>query len=118
MDRPKSSMRLPTPKQRVKTQQAKTASAAAATQAKSEPAIVIAAEPLRKLYVHVKNPDDQTALLSIKKLCELHPGLGDVILVLGADKSSAIKMPFRVDGNSDLIGALVKVLGEDAVALK
>jgi DNA polymerase-3 subunit alpha len=117
MDRPKNSVRLPSPKQRVKTEQLKS-SAAAATQAKSEPVVTLSAEPLRKLYVHVKNPDDQTALLSIKKLCELHPGLGDVVLVLGADKRSAIKMPFRVDGNSDLIGALVKVLGEDAVVLK
>lgn len=117
MLKPKSSQRLPSPKQRVKNEQARS-SAAAVSKPANDPSVVIAAEPLRKLFVHVKNPDDQTALLSIKKLCELHPGLGDVVLVLGADKRSAIKMPFRVDGSSDLIGDLVKVLGEDAVVLK
>ena len=41
-----------------------------------------------------------------------------MVLVLGPDKKSAIKMPFRVDGSDELIGRLVKILGEDAVALK
>jgi DNA polymerase-3 subunit alpha len=117
MQRPKGSQRLPTPKQRVKNEAAKSVAAAVA-QPKPTPTIAVDAEPLKKLFVHVKEPDNQTALLSIKKLCEMHPGLGDVVLVLGADKRSAIKMPFRVDGSDALIGALVKVVGEDAVVLK
>jgi len=71
-----------------------------------------------KVYLHVKNTDDQASLLSIKQLCSQHPGVSDVILVLGADKKSAIKMPFKVDTNDAFVGAMVKILGEDGVALK
>lgn len=76
------------------------------------------AEVLKKVYVHVKNPDDQSALVSIKQVCSTFPGLNDIVLVLGPDRQSAIKMPFRVDGSDELIGGLVKILGEDAVVLK
>jgi len=75
-------------------------------------------EVLKKVYVHVKNPDDQASLIEIKKICGLFPGLCDIVLVLGPEKQSAIKMPFRVDGSDDLVGRLVKVLGEDAVIVK
>ncbi len=75
-------------------------------------------EALKKVFVHVKNPEDQAALVEIKKICGLFPGLCDIVLVLGPEKQSAIKMPFRVDGSDELIGRLVKILGEDAVVLK
>lgn len=77
-----------------------------------------AAEVLKKVYVHVKDPENQQALVEIRKQCAHFPGLSDMVLVLGPDKKSAIKMPFRVDGSDELIGRLVKILGEDAVALK
>lgn len=77
-----------------------------------------AAEVLKKLYVHVKNTEDQAALMQIRNECAKSPGLSDIVLVLGPDKQSAIKMPFRVDGSDELIGRLVKILGEDAVVLK
>ena len=75
-------------------------------------------ESLKKVFVHVKNPDDQSSLVEIKKICSLFPGLSDIVLVLGPEKQSAIKMPFRVDGSDELVGRLVKVLGEDAVVVK
>lgn len=75
-------------------------------------------EVLKKVFVHVKNPEDQQVLVEIKKICGLFPGLCDIVLVLGPEKQSAIKMPFRVDGSDDLVGRLVKVLGEDAVVVK
>lgn len=77
-----------------------------------------AAEVLKKLFVHVKNPDDQEALMKIRSECGKSPGLSDIVLVLGPDKQSAIKMPFRIDATDELIGRLVKILGEDAVVLK
>jgi DNA polymerase-3 subunit alpha len=77
-----------------------------------------AAEVLKKLFVHVKNPDDQESLVKIRNECSHFPGLSDIVLVLGPEKQSAIKMPFRVDGSDELIGRLVKILGEDAVVLK
>jgi len=76
------------------------------------------AEALKKVFVHIKDPNDQEALLQLKKICRLFPGLSDIVLVLGPDKQSAIKLPFRVDGTDELVGRLVKVLGEDAVVLK
>ncbi len=77
-----------------------------------------AAEVLKKLFVHVKDPDDQEALMKIRSECGKSPGLSDIVLVLGPDKQSAIKMPFRIDATDELIGRLVKILGEDAVVLK
>jgi hypothetical protein len=38
--------------------------------------------------------------------------------VLGEGKKSAIKLPFKVEASDALIGNLVRILGEDAVALK
>jgi DNA polymerase-3 subunit alpha len=73
---------------------------------------------IKKVYVHIKDPDDHEMLLSLKQTCSLFPGLYEVILVLGADKKSAIKMPFKVDVNDTIIGNLVKILGEDSVAVK
>lgn len=84
----------------------------------AQPAGPILVETVKKLYVHVKNPDDQKALLNIKQTCNDFPGFSDIVLVLGEDKRSAIKMPFKVDGSDELVGRLVKILGEDAVVLK
>lgn len=71
----------------------------------------------KKLYVHIKDPDDHDSLLLLKKICSGHPGEYDIVLVLGAEKKSAIKLPFRVDTNDALMAELVKILGEDCVKL-
>jgi DNA polymerase-3 subunit alpha len=75
-------------------------------------------QPLKKLFVHIKDPDDHSALLGLKQTCSDHPGLADIVLVLGEEKKSAIKLPFRVDHSDVLLGKLVKLLGEDSVVLK
>ncbi|NCS83020.1 DNA polymerase III subunit alpha, partial [Candidatus Saccharibacteria bacterium] len=80
--------------------------------------VVVEQKPLKTLYVHVKNPDDQGSLVSLRETCGNHIGQSDVVLVLGENKQSAIKMPFRVDENDALVGSLVKLLGEDAVVFK
>ncbi len=72
----------------------------------------------KKLFVHIKNPDDKAALTNLKRSCSEHVGNTDIILVLGIDKKSAIKMPFKIDASDKLIGELVKQLGEDCVVLK
>ena len=74
--------------------------------------------PMKKLFVHIKNPDDHDALIALKQICSKYPGVSDIVLVLGEDKKSAIKLPFRVESNEALMGELVKQLGEDCVALK
>lgn len=71
-----------------------------------------------KLYLLIKNSEDHDTLKKVKSICKDHSGTVDVILVLGEDKKSAIRMPFRVDGESELIDDLVILLGEDAVKIK
>lgn len=83
-----------------------------------KPVLKIETKPLQKLYIHIKDPDDQAKLKLLKEICAKHPGLCDIVLVLGETDKSAIKLPFRVEDNDDLIAALVKELGEDCVKLK
>lgn len=82
----------------------------------------VAAKPvaiaLKKLYVHIKDPDDHERLKQLKEICAKHAGQSDIVLVLGEESRSAIKLPFRIEENDALIDDLVKVLGEDAVKLK
>ena len=73
---------------------------------------------IKRLFVHIKNPDDHAALLALKQTCSNYTGHTDIVLVLGADKKSAIKLPFYVDASDALLGELVKQLGEDCVVLK
>lgn len=53
--------------------------------------------PPSRLFLHVKNPDDHDTLVTVKSACGKHPGVTDVVLVLGEEKKSAIRLPFRVD---------------------
>ena len=79
---------------------------------------IVVEKIIQKIFIQIKDPDDHESLMSLKQICSKHPGLTDVILVLGVEKKSAIKMPFRVDADNILINQLVKVLGEDSVVLK
>jgi len=45
----------------------------------------------KKLFVHVKDPDDHDSLLTLKKTLNEFPGDNEIILVLGADKKSALR---------------------------
>lgn len=75
-------------------------------------------QPPQKLYVHIKNPDDHEALTMLKRACKDNPGSVEIILVLGVDKKSAIRLPFQVDDSPQLLATLVEHLGEAAVVLK
>jgi DNA polymerase-3 subunit alpha len=83
-----------------------------------KPRPILDIPPVKKLFVHVKDPDDHDSLVSLKQICGDYAGNTDIILVLGAEKRSAIKLPFQVDGSDALVGELVKQLGEDCVVLK
>lgn len=74
--------------------------------------------PDKKLFVHIKDPDDHASLLRLKEICTGFPGQNDIVLVLGEEKKSALRLPFKVDSSDALIGALVRDLGEDCVVLK
>jgi DNA polymerase-3 subunit alpha len=83
----------------------------------SEPLI---AQPLgpKKLYVHINDPDDHESLLSLKKACSDYVGESDIVLVLGAEKKSAIKLPFKVDLCKEFIAEMSKILGKDKVIVR
>jgi DNA polymerase-3 subunit alpha len=104
----------------VKTWRKKAATNKSATSMKTstEPAKSITITQPRQMYVNVKDPDDQDSLQALKRVCGLYPGPDTIVLVLGSDKKSAIKLPFSVDSTDLLIGELVKILGEDAVFVK
>lgn len=76
------------------------------------------AEPPNRLFVHVKDPNDSDRLLKLKQMFNEHPGENDVVLVLGEDKKSAIKVPFKVDPTEALQQGVAALLGENCVALK
>lgn len=84
----------------------------------SAPPPPVAVVTSKKLYVHVKDPDDHDTLLALKQACSLYPGIDSIVLVLGTDKKSAIKLPFSIESSDRLVGELVKILGEDAVVVK
>lgn len=91
---------------------------AAASASDTMPQPILDIPEVKKLFVHIKDPDDHEALRALKRICSEFVGHTDIILVLGADKKSAIKLPFKIDGSTELVGELVKQLGEDCVALK
>lgn len=73
---------------------------------------------IKKIFVHIKDPDDHDTLFSIRQVCSDFPGNSDIVLVLGTDKKSAIRLPFKVNASGELCDLLVKILDEDSVALR
>lgn len=75
-------------------------------------------EVSKKLYVHVKKPDDHATLLELKKRLNNFPGDCEIILVLGEDKKSALRLPFRIDPHDDLKAQIAALYGEECVVVK
>lgn len=71
-----------------------------------------------KLYVHIKDPDDHDSLLKLKQTFNQFPGDKEVVLVLGPDKSSAIRMPFKVEPLDELTHQIAGLYGQDCVAMR
>jgi DNA polymerase III subunit alpha len=74
--------------------------------------------PKPRLYVHVKDPDNHDALLKLKQTFNSFPGTHEVVLVLGAEKKSAMRMPFTIEPDDELQSTIAGLLGPDCVALK
>ncbi|MGE5312509.1 MAG: DNA polymerase III subunit alpha [Acidobacteriota bacterium] len=72
----------------------------------------------KTLYVHVKNPDNHDQLRQLKQCLNGFPGTNEVILVLGEDKKSALRLPFRVTANEGLVEEISQIYGRDCVASK
>ena len=82
------------------------------------PPLVSKPPVLKTVYIKVANPNDHDSLLALKQLCDKHPGQNDIIMVLGDDKSRAIRLPFRVDAQRELHDGLVQILGDECVVVK
>lgn len=70
------------------------------------------------LYVHVKNTADHDSLLSLKQCLNEYPGDNEVILVLGDDKSSALRLPYKVTFADGLLERIQALYSKDCVAIK
>ena len=84
----------------------------------SAPVNVTPEIPASKLFVYIKDPNDHSRLVKMKSVCGENAGTTDVVLVLGEKEKSAMRLPFKVDANDNLLSQLKNTLGEECVALK
>lgn len=69
-----------------------------------------------RLFCLIHDPDDTEVLTSIRHLCDKHPGVQEIILVLEDENGKKpLRMPFRVDAGAELLNPLSELLGEDCV---
>ena len=86
--------------------------------AHSAPVNVAPEIPASKLFVYIKDPNDHSRLVKMKSVCGENAGTTDVVLVLGEKEKSAMRLPFKVDANDNLLSQLKNTLGEECVVLK
>ncbi len=80
-----------------------------------EPSLV---ESKKILYVKIDNPEERKHLETLKDKCQSYPGDIPVVLVLGKGKSSAIKLPFKVSTENNLVRELENYFSPECVKLK
>ncbi len=72
-----------------------------------------------KLYVLVENPNDVDTLNEIRHLCELNPGVQEIIMVLkDASGKRPVRLPFKVEIDEDLTKPLTDLLGDQCVKVQ
>ena len=84
----------------------------------SAPVNVAPEIPASKLFVYIKDPNDHSRLVKMKSVCGENAGTTDVVLVLGEKEKSAMRLPFKVDANDNLLSQLKNTLGKECVVLK
>ena len=80
---------------------------------------VVDAKPKKaqKMFVRILDPTDKNGLVKLKQICTQHPGLSEVILVIGPDKK-AMRMPFRCEFEDAWVAELKDVFSEENVVVK
>ncbi len=96
----------------------KTTAVKAPVKTHTHPVNVTPETPVSKLFVHIKDPNDHARLIKMKSVCGEHAGMTDVVLVLGEENKSAMRLPFKVDTNDNLLSQLKNTLGEECVVVK
>ncbi len=73
----------------------------------------------QKVFVQLKDPNDNEKLLALKQTASEHPGDDEVILVLGENASkTALRMPFKVRVNDELTQKLQLLFDPQSVAVQ
>lgn len=71
------------------------------------------------VYVRIKNADEHEKLIKLKELAISNPGEHSLVLVLGTDKKSAIRLPYTVSTKPSFVTKLTELLGaEENVVVK
>lgn len=70
------------------------------------------------MYIHVKDTNDHDSLREMKRQLSDSPGENQIILVLGEDKSSAVRLPFTTNVSDSLVESLRSIYGSDQVVVK
>lgn len=72
-----------------------------------------------KLYILIENPNDTDSLSEIRHLCQLNPGVQEIILVLKDENGKRpVRLPFRVEVSDELTKPLGELLGEKCVKVQ
>lgn len=72
-----------------------------------------------RLYVLVEDPNNVEMLNEIRHLCELNPGVQEVVMVLKDESGKRpIRLPFRVEATDELTKPLVELLGDKCVKVQ
>ncbi len=71
-----------------------------------------------KLYIRVSDPNDHEKLQQLKRMLNAAPGENEIILVLGADKASAMRLPFKTNPTEELRTAIATIYGKENVVVK
>ena len=70
-----------------------------------------------RLWCLIKNPNDSGTLSEIRRLCDLHPGLQEIVLVLlDGEQKQPLRLPFRVAAD-ELKLELANLLSDECVKL-
>ena len=70
------------------------------------------------MYIHVKDTNDHDSLREMKRQLSDFPGESQIILVLGEDKASAIRLPFTASISDSLVSKLQSIYGAEQVVVK
>ena len=72
-----------------------------------------------KLYVLVEDPNNTDTLSEIRHLCELNPGVQEIIMVLKDENGKRpLRLPFKVDVTDQLTKPLADLLGDQCVKVQ
>ena len=74
---------------------------------------------IEKMYVQIKNPNDNEKLLALKAIAKKHQGETPLILVIGEDdKKTALQLPFKIKISEECTKELATTFGSDRVVIR